>query len=152
MRAWLAAICGAATTAGAAWAEPWRTAHKEAEGALGVQLSHMDRSNPNEPTASVVLVFRQNQGADYITQRVRMRCAEGQWQTLGGAAFSLDGTRLAAMPPPEGDIPWMPVAGSAGAVFHQAICQDVWAAEATVDVPTLEYARALRLELMASGG
>ena len=154
MKAWLAVVGGivAATTAGSAWADQWRTAHREAEGAVGVELSYMDRSNPNEPTASVVVVFRQNQGADYITQRVRMRCAEGQWQTLGGAAFSLDGTRIAAMPAPEGDNPWMPVAGTAGAEFHKAICQDVWVDAAPFEGTTLNYARGLRLKLLQPGG
>lgn len=150
-------VCGLAAglltaSAGSAAAEQWRTAHKAAEGAVGVELGHMDRSTPNEPTASVMLVFRQNQGADYLIQRVRMRCAEGQWKTHGGAAFGLDGERIAALPVDEANNPWMPVAGTAGAAFHQAICNDVWAAPAAPEGRTVDYARALRLELMTPAG
>lgn len=140
------------TSAGSAIAEQWRTAHKAAEGAVGVELDYMDRSSPNEPTASVVLVFRQNQGADYLVQRVRVRCAEGQWQTFGGVVFNLDGTRIADMPAPESENPWMPVAGTAGAAFHPAICNDVWSAPAAFEGTTLNYARSLRQELTSPAG
>lgn len=146
-RAWGLAAGLVVAGGGSAWADQWRTAHREADGAVGVELSYMDRSNPNEPTVTVVTVFRQNMGADYITQRVRMRCAEGQWQSYGGAAFNLDGERLAAIPAPEGDNPWMPVAGTAATAFHPAICKDVWAEPATFDGLTLHYARGLRQAL-----
>lgn len=150
-------VCGLvagllASGAGSAAAEEWRTAHKAAEGAVGVELSYMDRSNPNEPTASIVLVFKQNQGADYLIQRVRLRCAEGQWLTYGGVAFDLEGTRIAAVPVDEANNPWMPVAGTAGAAFHQAICNDVWAAPATFEGRTQDYARAMRRELTTPAG
>ena len=150
-------VCGLAVGlvaigAGSATAEEWRTAHKAADGVVGVELSYMDRSNPNEPTASIVMVFRQNQGADYLIQRVRLRCAEGQWLTYGGAAFTLDGERVAAVPVDAANNPWMPVAGTAGAAFHQAICNDVWAAPATFEGRTQDYARAMRLELTAPAG
>ena len=45
-----------------------------------------------------------------------------------------------------------PVAGTAGAEFHKAICQDVWVDAAPFEGTTLNYARGLRLKLLQPGG